>query len=60
MVWWNPLLVLDLRLHVVDGIRTLHLQSNGLSGEGLNEDLHTTTETEDKVKGRFLLDVVVG
>ena len=60
LVRWDPLLVLDLRLHVVDGIRTLHLQSNGLSGEGLNEDLHTTTETEDKVKGQFLLDVVVG
>ena len=60
LVRWDPLLVLDLRLHVVDGIRTLHLQSNGLSGEGLNEDLHTTTETEDKVKGRLLLDVIVG
>jgi len=60
LVWWDPLLVLDLRLHVVDGIRTLHLQSDGLSGEGLNEDLHTTTETEDKVKCRLLLDVIVG
>ena len=60
LVRWDPLLVLDLRLHVVDGIRTLHLQSNGLSREGLNEDLHTTTETEDKMKGRFLLDVIVG
>ena len=60
LVWWDPLLVLDLRLHVVDGIQTLHLQSNGLSGEGLDEDLHTTTETEDKVKGRLLPDVIVG
>ena len=60
LVWWDPLLILDLRLHVVDGIRTLHLQSDGLSGEGLNEDLHTTTETEDKVKCRLLLDVIVG
>nr|XP_023880744.1 uncharacterized protein LOC111993118 [Quercus suber] len=60
LVWWDPLLVLDLRLHLVDGIRTLHLQSNGISGEGLDEDLHTTTETEDEVKGRFLLDVIVG
>ena len=26
----------------------------------LDEDLHTTTEAEDKVKGGLLLDVVVG
>ena len=42
-----PLLVLDLRLHIVDGVRALDLKSNGLAGERLHEDLHATTETED-------------
>ena len=37
----NPLtlLVLDLALHVVDGVRGLHLQGDGLAGQGLHEDL---------------------
>ena len=32
----------------------------GLASESLDEDLHATTETENKMEGRFLLDVVVG
>jgi hypothetical protein len=31
---------LDLGLDVVDGIGGLDLKSDGLAGEGLNEDLH--------------------
>jgi hypothetical protein len=36
----DALLVLDLGLDVVDGVRALHLQSDGLAGQSLNEDLH--------------------
>ena len=36
----NALLVLTLGLDVVDGIRRLHLKGDGLSSEGLDEDLH--------------------
>ena len=43
----NALLVLDLRLNVVNGIRGLDLEGDGLSGQGLDEDLHTTTKTEN-------------
>jgi hypothetical protein len=35
-----PLFVLDLRLYIIDRVRGLDLESDGLSGEGLNEDLH--------------------
>ena len=50
---------MDLRLHVVDGIGRLDLESDHSPGsEGLNEDLCTTT-TEDKAEGGLLLDVVV-
>ena len=59
LVRWDTLLVLDLRLHVVDGVRGLDLKSDRLAREGLNEDLHTATETEDKVEGGLLLDVVI-
>jgi hypothetical protein len=60
LVWGDTLLVLDLLLDVINGIGRLDLQGNGLAGEGLDEDLHTTAETEDQVEGRLLLDVVVG
>ena len=35
-----PLLVLDLGLDIVDGVRRLHLESDGLTREGLDKDLH--------------------
>ena len=60
LVRGDALLVLDLRLHIVDGVRGLHLQGDGLAGEGLDEDLHTTAKAEHQVKGGLLLDVVVG
>ncbi len=43
----NTLLVLNLGLDVINGVRGLHLKCDGLAGQGLDEDLHTTTETED-------------
>ena len=46
LIWRNALFVLNLALHCVDGIRRLHLESDGLSGQGLNEDLHTATKTQ--------------
>jgi hypothetical protein len=60
LVWWDALLVLDLRLDVVDGVGGLNLQSDGLAGQSLDEDLHTTAEAQDEVEGGLLLDVVVG
>ena len=35
-----PLLVLDLGLDIVDGVRGLDLKGDGLSSKSLNEDLH--------------------
>ena len=60
LVGRNTLLVLDLGLDVVDGVGGLNLEGDGLAGEGLHEDLHTTTETEDEMESGLLLDVVVG
>jgi len=59
LVWGNPLLVLDLGLDVLDRIRRLHLKGDSLPGQGLNEDLHSSSEPENEVKSRLLLDVVV-
>ena len=60
LVRGNTFLVLDLLLHSLDSVRRLNFKSDGLAGEGLDENLHTTTETKNQVESRLLLDVVVG
>ena len=47
LVRGDSFLVLDLLFHGLDGIRGLYLEGDGLSGQGLHEDLHTTTKTKD-------------
>ncbi|KAJ3823906.1 hypothetical protein F5880DRAFT_460294 [Lentinula raphanica] len=34
-------------------------KGDGLAGQRLNEDLHTTTKSEHQVEGRLFLDVVI-
>merc|ERR1711992_237147 len=59
LVWGNALLVLNLGLDILNGVRRLHLQSDSLASQGLHKDLHTTPQSQDQVEGRLLLDVVV-
>lgn len=40
LVGGDTLLVLDLSLDILDGVGRLHLKSDGLTREGLHEDLH--------------------
>jgi len=60
LVWGDTFLVLDLSLDILDRVAGLDIKSDCFAGEGLDEDLHTSTKSEDQVKGRLLLDVVVG
>jgi len=61
LLWWDAFFVLDFCLHVGDRVIWLDVQGDGFSSESLDKNLHcTTTKTKDKVKGGFLLDVVVG
>merc|ERR1719367_1769063 len=60
LVWRNSFLVLDLGLDVFNGVRRFNLQGDGLTSESLDEDLHTSSQSENKMKSAFLLDVVVG
>jgi len=60
LVWWDTFLVLDLSLHIFDSVGGFDLEGDGLAGQGFDEDLHTTSETEDQVEGGLLLDIVVG
>merc|ERR1712117_465953 len=59
LVWGNSLLVLDLGLDILNGVRWLNLQSDGLASEGLDKDRHSSSQSEHKMKGALLLDVVV-
>merc|ERR1712108_113659 len=60
LIWGDSLLVLDLSLDVLNGVRGLDLEGDGLTGEGLDEDLHASPESEHKMESALLLDVVVG
>merc|ERR1712212_1461393 len=60
LIWGDSLLVLDLGLDVLDAVGRLDLEGDGLAGEGLDEDLHTSSQSEHKMESAFLLDVVVG
>jgi len=55
----DTFLVLDLGFHVLNGIAGLDLQRDSFASEGLDENLHATPQTEDQVKSRFLLNVVI-
>merc|ERR1719403_298990 len=59
LIWGNAFLVLDLGLDVLNAVRGLDLEGNGLPSEGLDEDLHASSEPRHKMEGRLLLDVVV-
>jgi hypothetical protein len=59
LIWGNSFLVLDFSFHGLNSVSAFNIKCDGLSGKGLDEDLHTTTEAEDEMEGRLLLDVVV-
>ena len=41
----SPFLILDLGLDIVDGVRGLNLEGDGLAREGLYENLHFCART---------------
>ena len=59
LIWWDTFFVLDLSLDVLNCVSWFNIEGDSFTSEGLDKDLHTTSESEYQVKGRFLLDVVV-
>ena len=51
LIWWDTFLILDLGLDVFDGVCWLNIKSDGLTSQSLDEDLHTTSESEDEMEG---------
>ena len=59
LVGRDAFFVLDLGLHVLDCVARLDLECDRFAREHLDKDLHSTTQTQDRVQDRLLLDVVV-
>merc|ERR1712134_131442 len=59
LIWWNTFLVLDFGFHIFNGVCWLDIEGDGLTSESLDEDLHTTSKSENEMESGLLLDVVV-
>merc|ERR1719461_157075 len=60
LLWRDSFLILNLGFDIGDSVIWLDVKRDRLSREGLDEDLHgTTSESEDKMKSRLFLNVVI-
>jgi len=59
LIGWDTFFILDLCLHILNGVRWFDVESDGLTSEGLNEDLHSSSKSQDQMKCGLLLDVIV-
>merc|ERR1712018_806490 len=59
LIWRNSFLVLDLGLDILNGVRWFNLKGDGLASQCLDEDLHTSSQSENQMQGTFLLNVVI-
>ena len=59
LVGRDAFFILDLSLYGINCVGGLDLKCDGLTSESLNEDLHSTAESEYQVEGRLLLNIVV-
>ena len=48
LIRWNPLFVLNLGLDIIDSVRGFDIKGDGLTREGLDEDLHGERETKQR------------
>merc|ERR1712039_666265 len=55
----DAFLVLNLSFYIVNRVRCLNIEGDGLARQGLHKDLHAAPQTQHKVQGGLLLDVVV-
>ena len=55
----NTFFVLDFRFDIFNSVRRFNFQSDSLSSQSLDKNLHTTSQSKNQVKGGFFLDVVV-
>ena len=51
LIWRDAFLVLDLGFDVLNGVCWFDIEGDGLTSESLDEDLHTSSKSEDQVEG---------
>merc|ERR1712039_473596 len=57
---WDTFFILNLCLHILDGVIRFHIEGDRLSGQGLDENLHgTTSQSQHQIQGGFLLNVII-
>ena len=59
LIRWDAFFAMDLCLDILNVVCYLNFEDDGLALNGLYEDLHTSTESEDQMKSGLLLNVVV-
>jgi hypothetical protein len=59
LVRWDPFLVLDLGLDILDSVGTFDLERDGFAGQCLHKDLHPAAQTKNQMEGGLLLNVVI-
>ena len=60
LIWWDSFLILDLSFDVFDGICWFNIKSDGLTSKSLDEDLHSTSKSEDEMKSGLFLNIIIG
>jgi len=60
LIWWNTFLILDFSFDILNGVCWFNIKGDGFTSEGLDEDLHTSSKSEDQVESGLFLDVVIG
>ena len=60
LVWWNPFLVLNHSLDVLNRVTLFNIQRDSLSCQRLDkDDLLIAEHWKDQVKSAFMLNVIV-
>jgi len=59
LIWRNSFLVLNFSFNILYGVWRLNLKSDGFASESLHKNLHSSSETENKMKSTLFLDVVI-
>ena len=55
LIWGDTFLILDLCFDVINGIASFNIQSDGFTGKGFDENLHTTTKTENLLFTKYYI-----
>jgi len=60
LVGRDAFFVLDFCFDIFNGVAGFNFKGDGLSGESFDKDLHATSQTQNQMESRLLLDVVIG